>query len=227
MNAAHRSLDAAQTLAQLQALEATPGRFAELLATELVPVAASRADLEQRDITLALALAHIDTMIARAMRIRLDHALANDVSIETPTRKVFASTIISYAGRLQLLAQRAHDIAARGRAARPDEVADAVIEAATAVLTLRDALRDPVLALARDLAAVAVRDADRRAKDTQRDDVERRHWSAIRRDLESIVVNPLHLMTAPMPVRIAALPEQLDEPEPEPERSFADMIELD
>jgi hypothetical protein len=44
---------------------------------------------------LAAALGRIDAMIARAMRIRLDHALAADTSIGAPTRSVFASTIVT------------------------------------------------------------------------------------------------------------------------------------
>jgi hypothetical protein len=71
----------------------------ERLAEEL-PSAATLAELEARDAARAGALVRIDAMIARAMRIRLDHALAADTSIGAPTRSVFASTIVGYAGRL-------------------------------------------------------------------------------------------------------------------------------
>ena len=51
-----------------------------------------------------------------------------------------------------------------------------------AVLNLRDGLRAGVLALIRALAEAAVPETARRARDRQRDDVERRRWSAMRRD---------------------------------------------
>lgn len=95
------------------------------------------------------------------------------------------------------------------------------------MLALRDALRAGVLALIRDLATAALPEADRRARDRQLDEVQRRRWSAARRDLEATAAEPAQITSAPMAARLAALPEQLDEPAAEPEVSFADMIELD
>jgi hypothetical protein len=55
----------------------------------------------------------------------------------------------------------------------------------------------------------------------------RRRWSAARRDFAAVAVEPEHVLAAPMAARLAALPDQLDEPAPEREVTFADMIELD
>lgn len=226
MIAAQSILDQAHSLARLAALEADPAAYVEQLAAEL-PGAATLVELEARDAALIAALGQIDAMIARAMRIRLDHALASDTSIGAPTRNVFASTITGYAERLSLLEQRARDVALRGRAADPDLVAESVVAAGRAVLALRAALRGGVLALACDLARAAISDADRRARDRSLDEPARRRWSAARRDLEAVAADPERVLAAPMAARLAALPDQLDEPEPGPEPSFADLLELD
>jgi hypothetical protein len=221
---AARLLDQVSSLTHLDAFE--PARYAEQLAAE-VPAAATLAELEARDAFLADALAQIDAMIARAMRMRLDHALAADTSIGTPTRKVFATTIAGYASALDLLAERARDVAARGGAPDPAAIADAVVGAARAVLELRARARAGVLALIRDLAAAAVPEADRRARDRSLDEPARRRWSAARRELEALAADPARITTAPLAARLAAHPDQLDESPPEREVSFADMIELD
>ena len=226
MSAAQHILDQACSLARIAALEADPAVYVEQLAVEL-PGAATLAELGARDAALVAALGQIDAMIARAMRIRLDHALASDSSIGAPTRSVFASTITGYAGRLSLLEQRARDVAVRGRAADPDRVAEAVVEAASAALALRAALRAGVLGLVRDGARAAIADADHRARDRRLDEPERRRWSAARRDLEAIAAEPERVLTAPMAARLAALPDQLDEPEPDREPTFAELLELD
>ncbi|MEJ7599483.1 MAG: hypothetical protein WKG01_16365 [Kofleriaceae bacterium] len=101
-----------------------------------------------------------------------------------------------------------------------------VVEAARQVLALREAIRDGVLELAREQARVAIPLADQHARDRMRNDAERRRWSAMRRDLEAIAADPAHLATAPLAARLAALPEQLDEPAP-PEPSLAELLELD
>ena len=221
---ARRVLDQVSSLAHLDAFD--PPGYAGQLAAE-VPAAATLAELEGRDAFLADALAQLDAMIARAMRMRLEHALAADTSIGTPTRKVFATTVVGYAGDLGLLAQRARDVAARGGAADPDAVAAAVTAAARAALDLRDATRAGVLALIRDLAAASVAEADRRARDRSLDEAIRRRWSAARRELEALAADPARVGVAPMAARLASFPDQLDEPAPEREVTFADMIELD
>lgn len=183
--------------------------------------------LEVRDATLAAALARIDELAARVMRIRLEHALAADSSIAAPTRRVFAQTVTAYADNLGLLAGRARDVAARGGAADPEQVASLVTEAARATLALHAAIRTPVLALVRDLATASIPEADRRARDRDLDERERKRWSAARRDLEALAADPARLLAAAMPARMAALPEQLDEPVAAPEPSFAELLELD
>ena len=175
---------------------------------------------------VAAALAHIDATAVRIMRIRLDHALAADTSIAAPTRRVFAHTVIAYVADLDLLARRALDVAARGGAGDPAGVAQLVVDAARATLLQREALRGPLLALVRDLAAASVADADRRARDRTLDDAQRRRWSAIRRELEALAADPARVAT-PFAQRLAAWPTQLDEPVPEPEPTLAELLELD
>ncbi|MBC7975898.1 MAG: hypothetical protein H7138_13075 [Myxococcales bacterium] len=49
----------------------------------------------------------------------------------------------------------------------------------------------------------------------------------MRRELEALVQDPARIASAAMTTRVAAWPVQIDEPAPEPERTFADMIEMD
>ncbi len=226
MSAAQHLLDQIQSLARIDALEEAPEAYVELLARELGE-AATLAALEARDDGLRHALAQVDAMLERAARIRLEHTLAETTAIPAPTRKVFATTILGYAGRIELLAARARDVAARGGAAYPDDVADRVADVARGVLALREAVATGVLALVRDLAASAVPVADQRARDRALDDGARQRWSATRRELEALVQDPARIASAAMTTRVAAWPAQLDDPEPEPERTFADMIEMD
>jgi len=226
MGTAQSFLDRVHSLAQLEKVESEPGSFAELLAHDL-GAAATLGDLEARDAALAVAIGNLDAMLVRAMRLRLDHALANDSSIGTPTRNVFAATIVGYQHDLPLLGQRAHDIAHRGRAVDPARIADLVVAQARAVLDLRDAMRSSVLDLIRDLATAAVPDADRNARDRKRGEPERKRWSAARRELEAIAVDPERVLAGPLSMRMTAFPDLLDEPEPEPEPTFKDLLELD
>ena len=219
-------LDQVQSLARIEALEADPAAYARAVADEIVP-AASLGELEARDHELAVALAQIDTALTRVMRVRLDHALASDTSIGAPTRTVFASTIGKYANDLPLLAQRVREQAERGGAAHPDDIATLVVDAARASLALRETLRTPVLELVHSLATASRPDVERNAIDRERSDAERKKWSALRRDLETMIAVPAHISSAPLATRLAALPEQIDEPPAGPEVSFADMIELD
>lgn len=191
-----------------------------------VPAATTFAELEARDAVFGAALAEIDDAMTRVMRIELDHALADDNSIAAPTRKVFAGTINAYAAKVELLASRARDVAARGRAPDVEAIVSAVAGAATRTLSLRDTLRAKVF----DAAVAAVREsvgeADARAKDRKLEDAARKKWSAWRRELEAIASDAIRL-SAPIATRLASWPEQIDEPAPEAEVTFADMIELD
>jgi hypothetical protein len=223
---AFQVLDRVQSLASVEALAADPGAFSAALAPEL-PDGVTAEAIAARDAALRDALQRIDDLASRVMRIRLDHALAHDTTIAAPTRKVFAQTIASYAGRLPLLGDRVRDLAVRGRAPDPDRTADAVVEAARSTLALRDALASFVLELARDGATRALPEVERRARDRTRDDAQRTRDSGLRRELEAIAGTPARITEAPLAGRLATWPDQLDDPAPEAEVTFADMIEID
>jgi len=87
--------------------------------------------------------------------------------------------------------------------------------------------RPGLLSAIRELATAAIPAADQRARDRDLDDVQRKRWSAARRDLEAIADEPERILAAPFATRIAAWPEQLDEPAPKPEPTLAELIELD
>lgn len=227
---AQRELDQVYSIAGFDRLAGEPRAYLDRLADELAGEPDSLAALEARDDQLVGALAAIDTMTARAMRLRLDHALAtltDDASVPAVTRNVFATTIVKYASALDLLADRVRDVAARGRARDPDAVAEAAVGAARTVLELRTELRVGVLELARTLATAAIEPADRRARDRKLDDPARIRWSGARRALEAIAADPSVIVTGAWRDRLAAFPDQLDEPPAEREPTFADMIELD
>lgn len=220
---AQRLLDRVQSLAAVEAVDA--GAFCDAMRGEL-PAATTLAELEARDGALAAALTAIDAFAARVMRIRMEHALATDTSIAQPTQRVFAQTVTQYDGRLPILEQRARDVASRGGAHDARATALVVVECARATLDLRDRLRAGVLAIARDLATAAKEHADACARDRARAEPERKQWSAVRRELEVLAVDPSRLATA-WAGRVASWPDQLDEPAAEPPMSIADLIELD
>lgn len=226
MSGAQQLLDQVQSLTRIADLEAEPRAYAEHLAAEL-GAASTIAELDARDERLRLALAAIDTATERFVRIRLDHALAADTSIAAPTRKVFAATVLSYAGKVDVLETRARDIAARSAPATSDQIAAMVGDAARRTLALRDAVREPVLGLTARLAGEAVPAADTTARDRRLDEATRRTWSAVRRDLEAIANQPESITTATATVRRAAWPDQLDDPDPALEPTFADLLEMD
>ncbi len=211
-------LDQAYSRPRLDELAAEPGAYAARLDGELP------AAYEAAEPGLADALSQIDAVAARAMRVELEHA---DVGLGAPTRNVFATTVVAYAGNLGLLAQRAHDAAARGRTGDPDRVAEIVVDGARYALGLREALRAGVLALVVKRAAAAIADADRNARDRKLDEVVRRRSSALRRELEVLAVQPERIATVALAKRLAAWPAQLDEPDPVAEPTFAEMIEID
>ncbi|MFT3694072.1 MAG: hypothetical protein QM831_13090 [Kofleriaceae bacterium] len=208
-------LDRIQTLAAIEAFDRDA--YAQQLAAEFGPASTIQA-LEQRDAELVRTLGEIEDVTARVMRIRLEH-VANEMPVQT--RRVFASTIASYADKLETLEDRV-------RSTRVSEaVIAAVMTAAAASLELRDALRTSALTLIQNLAQAAIPDADRNARDVQLDEAQRKKWSQVRRDLEVLAVDPDRIRVATMAKRIAAWPEQLDEPPEKPDVTFADMIELD
>jgi hypothetical protein len=222
---AQQVLDEVHALARLDAFD--PEVYLARLAGELPAEAATIDELAARDEQLRGALSAIDAFAARAMKIRLDHALAADNSIPAPTRKVFAGTVLSYATSLDTLRERVRDVASRLDPRGAAATADLVVAAAQATLGMRDALRAGVLARARSFAEAALPAAVARAKDLGTDDKLRERWSAVRRDLETIALRPEAIAAASHADRLAAWPALLDEPQPEPERTFGELLELD
>jgi hypothetical protein len=223
---AQQLLDQVQSPQRIAALEEDPRAYAVQLGEELAAGESSEA-IAARDEQLREALARIDAMTERATRIRIDHALADDAAIGVPTRKVFASTVLRYAGALDVLHARAHDVASRGGSADPAHAAEVVVDAARSALALRAAVREGVLALVSDGAAAGARAADALARDRRLEEAPRRAWSALRRELEAVAAQPARITVAALATRVAEWPEQLDEPDPASEPTFADMIELD
>lgn len=208
-------LDHLHTLAAVDAYD--PSSYAAELESTL-GAASTIAALEERDARLSGALVEIDDASGRIMRLRLER-VADDMP--PTTRRLFATTIASYAGKLDLLGDRV-------RATRVAEaVVEAVVAAASTTLALRESLRATVLAFVKDLAVKTIPDADRHARDPQLPDQERMTWSQVRRDLEVLAAEPDRISVAPMATRIAAWEKQLDEPAATPELSIAELIELD
>ena len=148
MSAARQLLDRARSTTALAELEADPAQYAKLVAAELP------AD-ESIDAYFAAALQAVDELASRVMRLRLDHALADDTSIPAPTRRVFATTIVSYVDNLALLEDRVRDVATRAGAADPERVVSAVVDAARTTLACHAALREGVVALIHERAAAS------------------------------------------------------------------------
>jgi len=221
---AKQLLDAIHTQPALAALE--HGAYADAVIGE-TPAAVTLAEIEARDRFLAAALHQIDDAIGRFMKIRLDHALADDTSIGAPTRKVFAQTIASYAANLEALGDRVRDLATRGRSPNPEAVVRAVLDAARDTFSDREALRAGVLVHITGLAVAGVAQADHQARDTTVPEAQRTKWSAVRRDFEVLAADPEKIVAAAWSARIASWPEQLDEPPPKPEVHPSDLIELD
>jgi hypothetical protein len=219
-------LDQVHSLDSVTALEGAPRSYAERLAEELPPPTA-RDEIATRDERLRAALARIDAMCERVMRLRLEHVLANEPAIAVPTRKVFAATVVSYDDNLELLETRARDIAGRGGSPDPARAAAAVVDAARATLALRAALRQGVLALIAELAASSIELADGHARDRRLDENVRRAWSAVRRELEITAAQPTRVIAADFSTRLASWPDQLDDPDPADDPTVADLIELD
>ena len=214
--------DQVYTTAQLDAFDAAAYR--EQLASE---PASSLADLQARDATWLAAFAAIDLLAARAMKLHLDQAHALEPTVPAVTRNVFSTTIVQYTGRLDLLAQRVHDAAARGVTRHPGDVADVVVAAAREVLDLRSTLREGVIVQIREASVASIADADQHARDRALDDSTRKQWSRMRRDLESLAADPMAIVAGPIATRLVALPDQLDDGPAGPEVLFADLIELD
>jgi hypothetical protein len=209
---AQQRLEAIYRPDQLDELD--PADWAAQVGEELGGDAGSVADLEAQDAGLRAALATLDGFAKRAMKVRLDHALADDTLVPRSFRNYLASEVLAYRDALDLLRDRVADSVGRVDPRRAHDQADVVLEAARAVHAQHRALRDALLEVARARAARAIPIA-RQAR-----------WTAARRELELVVERPARIAEAPMAARIAALPEVEPEPEPEPP-SREELIELD
>jgi hypothetical protein len=222
---AQQLLDAVQSLGQLDAFDGDG--YVGRLTDELGDGTLSLAGLEARDEALRAALAAIDAFAGKDMRIRLDHLLAGDTSVAPPLRKVLASTITSYVGRLELMGERVEGAAARVDPGRAADTAAAVVDVAERVLSTRAELRAGVLGLARQLASAALPAARAASRDRSSEDAMRQRWVAIRRDLELVVEEPQRVGAARLTERVKTLTEP-DEPLEElPEPTRGELIELD
>lgn len=222
---AQQLLDEVNRLVQLEEfpIEGYVQRLASELGGEAVD---SLPALEARDAGLRRALAAIDAFAPRAMRVRLDHALAADTSIQRPFRLYLTSAIGSYAGDLELLRRRVAEAAGRVDPRGAAATADLVVDCADRTLALHAALRAEVLGLARALAEVTIPVAFAAARDRRREDAERTRWSAVRRDLELVVANPARLLEGDLAARCKALPQELEPADEPPEPTRGELIEL-
>jgi hypothetical protein len=212
--------------ARLEAFSAVT--YGERLRDELAALGnGSLAELEAADAALRDALSALHAFAGRVMRLHLERALADDRALPVATRKVFATTVLAYAGDLRLLRERAADAARRADPGAAERVGEAVAACARATLELHQQLGQHVFALAAARAAAAVAPAERAARDRTLDDNTRMRWSAVRRDQHALAAQPQRLAEAALSDRVAALAPQLDEPEPEPELSRAQLLELD
>jgi hypothetical protein len=218
-------LDAVRGLSQLEAFDVDG--YAQQLAAELAADAVTLDGVAACDDRARAALAAIDGFAARAMRIRIDHALAADTSVPPTFRTHLATMVTAYERDLDTLRQRVTEVAARvdpGGAAR---AATVVVDAACAVLAARAQLRELVLGAVRDLAAARVAAVRLAARDPGLDDAARARWTAVRRELELVATQPERVAAGRFADRIAALPA-IDEPADADEPpSREQLIELD
>ncbi|MBK9037104.1 MAG: hypothetical protein IPL61_38650 [Myxococcales bacterium] len=217
-------LDAVQTLARLEAFASDD--YAAQLAAELASHDVSDAGLAARDAALAAALIAIDGFTGKAMRIRLEHALADDTALGASFRANLAATVVGFADDLVRLGHRVAQATVRTAPDRAGAVADAVVAQAEAALAQRAALRGTVAALARSLAAAALPVARAAAADRGLDDSARARWSGVRQELAAVVAAPLRIASAPWAARVAGH-EAVDERAPVIEPTFGELIELD
>lgn len=101
---------------------------------------------EARDEYVRATLAALDVFASRVMRIRLDHLLAGDTSVEPKFRAYLASQVLDYQDDLGRLRSRVEQVAVRSDPAGAARTAAAITEAADSVLALRSRLRQGVLA---------------------------------------------------------------------------------
>jgi len=144
---AEQLLGEVHRLAQVEAFD--EDGFIERLRAELASYDDAPATDEARDAKLRAALAAIDAFACRAMRIRLDHLLADDTSVAGPFRSYLATRVVDYVGDLERLRARVAQVCAHNNPGGAATTAAAITGAAGDVLALRERLRARVLELAR------------------------------------------------------------------------------
>ncbi len=139
-------LDEVTRLNQVDAFD-VPG-YLDALALEVEAAVAEAANpAEAIDETLRGALTAIDSFAGRTMRIRLNHALADDASVPAQFRTYLATRILDYADDLDQLRARVHQVVGRVDPHGVTNTANTIVGAADRVLTVRAQLRQGVLAM--------------------------------------------------------------------------------
>jgi hypothetical protein len=141
---AQQLLDEVNRLAQVEGFDTKS--FLDQLGSEVAEDNQTSA-LEARDLQLRAALSAIDTFAIKAMRIRINHLLADDASVPPRFRTYLASRVLDYEGDLDPLRARVAQVAARVDPDGAGDIAVAVSGAAGEVLALRARLRQGVLAM--------------------------------------------------------------------------------
>lgn len=181
--------------------------------------------LAEHDAAVRAALAAADAFAVKAMRIRLDHALAHDNSIGKPFRTTLAHTVASYAGDLGLLHDRVAATAVRVDPHGAAGTAERIVDEARAALGARAALHDGLFALAREHAAAMIPLVTTAARDRYQADDVRLRWLVVRRDLELTVEDPTRIARAAFADRLKSIPPVDEVPEEAPEPTLGELIE--
>ena len=141
---AQQLLDEVNRLAQVEGFDTES--YLDQLGREVADDDTQTA-LEARDIQLRAALSAIDTFAAKAMRIRIDHLLADNASVPPRFRTYLASRVLDYHDDVDRLRVRVAEVAGRVDPDGAGDTAVAVCTAADEVLALRARLRQGVLAM--------------------------------------------------------------------------------
>lgn len=226
---AAQRLEAIYSLSQLEVFDAdelVAMWRAELAPPDAAPGAPVKLEqLAEHDAAVRAALAAADAFAVRAMRIRLDHALAHDNSIGKPFRTTLAHTVAAYAHDLGLLHDRVAATAVRVDPHGAAATAERVVAEARAVLGARAALHDGLFTLARDHAAAMIPHVTTAARDRYQADDVRLRWLVVRRDLELTVEDPARVARAPLADRLKSIPAVDEVPEEAPELTLGELIE--
>ena len=203
-HAALTTLDRVQSLDDLNHFE--PGEFAQALqadlspaistemtdATSLLPAVAARLD------ALHQVLLAIEPFARKLMGIRMLHVLAAE-PVSPQLRTLLATTVLSYAGDLSLLARRFERTLSV-------HALDAVLASAESVLALRHELQLAVFALAHALCTAYLPRLAKAARSPLGSDAQRGRLRQACLDLQRITQSPELLLQAPFEVRLKTLP---------------------